>query len=193
MTVDQKLRVLCLVTLLFTCNIPDNETYYDAIGRCLTKNRQEGQKIIFTSSLSCLEGVGLPRFYARTCNGQKITNKVFSKSEFTLLNFWFIECPPCIEEIDELNIIDKQTNCSVISFCRNARDEVLNFKNHTKIDYEIVASSSHIIDEVFHLSYGYPTNILVDKRGNIVSVNLSLDEKSKSYAKILDLIGVKVK
>ena len=66
--------------------------------------------------LNCLVGDKLPKFKAGALNGDILSNKNLLSSEFNLFNFWFIGCPPCIEELDELNELKQRSNLSILSF-----------------------------------------------------------------------------
>jgi len=91
-----------------------------------------------------------------------------TKDKVVFLNFWFTTCPPCIREIPELNTIYQKykDNPDVVfaSVCRDNEERVISFIKKHPIDIPISVVSKNNID-VFNVD-GFPTNILIDKKGN---------------------------
>jgi thiol-disulfide isomerase/thioredoxin len=92
------------------------------------------------------------------------------KGKPTLINFWFTQCYPCLEEIPVLNKIKEEFKDKInfISITYDSKEKVL--KLFEKVKYDFV----HITDQkVFTKKMGiksYPQNYLVNKNGFIFSV-----------------------
>ncbi|MEM8584819.1 MAG: TlpA disulfide reductase family protein [Bacteroidota bacterium] len=85
-----------------------------------------------------------------------------------VLNFWFIGCRPCLEEIPELNeVYNEYAGNEDVVFASIALDELKKVRrklNKYSIQYPVVADGS-IASELFQV-IGYPTNIVIDREGN---------------------------
>ncbi|MCE3279292.1 MAG: alkyl hydroperoxide reductase/Thiol specific antioxidant/Mal allergen [Bacteroidetes bacterium] len=129
-------------------------------------------------------------FEGTLLNGQK-----FKLSEHTgkviLLNFWFIGCPPCMGEIPDINELHrtyKDSNVVLISLSTNSIKELNRFieGKHSrpieKIEYPILPDCRSI-SEKYQIT-GYPTNILIDKKGiiRLVSHGASIESLKKYIA-----------
>lgn len=92
------------------------------------------------------------------------------KGKVVVLNFWFIGCAPCRIEIPGLNEMIThydEEQVVFIAFALDAQEELENFLAESPFDY-------HIIPEAFDQAaaysvQGYPTHVIIDKRGNVRS------------------------
>ncbi|MBK7627461.1 MAG: TlpA family protein disulfide reductase [Bacteroidales bacterium] len=112
----------------------------------------------------------LPKFTLKDIN-----DKDFSSSQLigkpSLINFWSIQCAPCILEFPELDkLIDKYGNkVNFISISENSKSEVLNLLKQKPFHF-------------YHLVDGYdfkksilkdgsiPKNIFLDRNGNVFEI-----------------------
>ena len=115
------------------------------------------------------EGTTAPLFDAPTIDGRPISAKDL-KGKVLVLNFWFIGCPGCMEEIPKLNSLAGKyhgnDNVRFIAIAPNTSDELQKFLAKEKFDYEMVGSALSIAN-LFNFS-GYPRNIVIGKDGRIV-------------------------
>ncbi|WP_186461762.1 peroxiredoxin family protein [Mucilaginibacter pallidiroseus] len=89
------------------------------------------------------------------------------KGKVVVLNFWFIGCPPCRQEIPELNkIVDGHINNPNVVFLAiglDRRKDIQTFTGVNPFKYRQVASGQSAADIYgVHL---YPTNVVIDKTG----------------------------
>lgn len=90
------------------------------------------------------------------------------KGKIVVLNFWFIKCYPCVEEIPELNkIVSKYSNEDVefIAITFDKQDELKNFLNTHKFNYRIVSDGSVI--KKYQVNT-FPMHIVIDRKGEII-------------------------
>jgi thiol-disulfide isomerase/thioredoxin len=101
-------------------------------------------------------------------NGNKINLKSL-EGKPTMINLWFVHCPPCIEEIPELNRIKvnygDKVNFLAITFNDKEQVEKFLLKNAFRFTHIIDAQSE--INKINNKSY--PLNIYLDKDGIIKS------------------------
>lgn len=105
-------------------------------------------------------------FTATDINGNKITLSEL-KGKIVVLNFWFTQCKPCINEIPKLNkLADKYKNVVFISITFNKEEVVKKFlKNHI-FNYKHIAQNDLIIDD--YQASAFPTHLIIDQKGEII-------------------------
>nr|WP_199156352.1 TlpA disulfide reductase family protein [Pedobacter sp. ASV2] len=97
------------------------------------------------------------------------TGKVF------VLNFWFINCPPCKEEIPQLNNIVneyKDKNVVFLAIALDEKSDLKSFLKTTPFNYNIVDGGRYIANK--YDVKGYPTHVVIDKSGYIKFSTLGL-------------------
>jgi len=101
-------------------------------------------------------------------NGNKYDLKA-SQGKVIVINFWFINCPPCKQEIPELNqLFIKYKDNKDVLFLAIALDDKFDLKQFTKISpflYNIVPDGRYFADK--HGVTSYPTHLIVGKDGLI--------------------------
>jgi thiol-disulfide isomerase/thioredoxin len=83
----------------------------------------------------------------------------------TLLNVWFVNCPPCIAEMPVLNKIKEKyaEKVNFISITFEKKDEVLKFLKKHEYNFKHVAEAREYIDKLGIQSN--PQNIFIDRQG----------------------------
>jgi thiol-disulfide isomerase/thioredoxin len=105
-----------------------------------------------------------------------ITGKRWKMSELRdkilVLNFWFVECPPCIDEMPALNALQKEyaSNPDVVflSFANSKKDKIAKFLTTKTFTYSHIAEEQAAPMLKDWEVQGYPTNVVVN-RGKIIS------------------------
>ncbi|NVK52829.1 MAG: TlpA family protein disulfide reductase [Flavobacteriaceae bacterium] len=96
------------------------------------------------------------------------------KGKVVVMNFWFIACTPCVQEIPDLNeVVEKYLDRDDVVFLAFAKDtESLlgKFLAHTQFEYNIIPRATSI-SKLYNV-YAYPTHIVVDKKGMIQSTEV---------------------
>lgn len=104
-----------------------------------------------------------------TMDGKKYVLKDL-KGKVVVLNFWFINCPPCRMEIPHLNnMVEGFKERDDVIFLAVALDQSYDLKNFLKkmpFEYGIVDGGSYVVSQ-----YGinlFPTHVVVDKEGKVI-------------------------
>lgn len=106
-------------------------------------------------------------FTASDINGNEYTLS-YLKGKIIVMNFWFIECKPCLIEIPELNeLVEKYRNENVVflGFANNDKSKLVSFLTNKKFLYNIIPNSTKVIRD--YNVFSYPTHIIVDQEGKI--------------------------
>lgn len=102
-------------------------------------------------------------FNARDVNGQKVDFKTL-QGKVVVLNFWFIACAPCQQEIPELNqLVADNPDVVFIGFSTDLKYEVKDFLKATPFSYRQIYDARDDCNRYGVASY--PTNVVIDKNG----------------------------
>ena len=87
-----------------------------------------------------------------------------------VMNFWFINCGPCVVEIPILNelVADYKKNKDVVFLALSAQDTaaaIQDFLKETPFNYEHIPEAGAYAKELD--IYAYPTHLIIDQEGKI--------------------------
>jgi len=100
-------------------------------------------------------------------NGNKIDLKK-NEGKITVLNFWFINCPPCRMEIPELNSLVEKHGADSVRFVAIALDEKFaleEFLRTMPFHYKIVDQGRYLTEQ--YRIQSYPTHVVIDQEGKV--------------------------
>ena len=105
------------------------------------------------------------------------------KGKVVVINFWFMSCAPCIEEMPELNkLVEEYENNNDVLFLALTLDEkgsMLNkFLETNVFNYNIVPDSKDYIMKKLQVP-AFPTHIVLNKNSNVMLIFAWLDRVSK--------------
>lgn len=114
------------------------------------------------------------------------------KGKVVVINFWFVECKPCVMEMPELNkLVEKFNNKDVVflGFAMNEKDKIEQFLKKTKYKYNIIPGAKDVVS-----TYGvtsFPMHIVIDKNAIITfSVNglgpTTIEDLEKAIGMVLE-------
>jgi peroxiredoxin len=113
-------------------------------------------------------GEEIQSFNSHDINGNKISLKDL-KGKVVVLNFFFIGCPACMEEVPELNDVVNRykdnSNVVFVSISLDTKGYIKTFLNDTPFNYHIISEGTFLARK-----YGiglYPTNLVLDKEGKV--------------------------
>ncbi|MBP2642132.1 MAG: resA [Firmicutes bacterium] len=114
-------------------------------------------------------GVGspMPEFTLNALNGEPVT--VAPSDKVTIINFWATWCPPCRQEMPELNNFFLKHGDQVVFYSVNlgeTADKVNNFMYRNNYSIPTLLDSSNAVSDLYGVQY-IPTTIVVDRNGVI--------------------------
>ncbi len=108
------------------------------------------------------------------------------RGQVVVLNFWFIHCHACVQEMPELNQIKAEFKDKAVTFIGLTFDketETKAFLQNTKFDFHVIANAKNIFDQ-----YGIqpcPTTLVIDKTGKVIAYQIGYEPAGNiSQAKI---------
>lgn len=110
-----------------------------------------------------------PLFTTKDIEGQEVDLAAL-KGKVVVLNFWFIGCYACVQEMPELNETVQAYQRKDVVFLGLTFDKAQNtkaFLQRTRFDYRIIAEAKPIID--LYGGGGFPRNIVIDKTGTVIA------------------------
>lgn len=184
-----RLEFIIISLLLFSCKKPN----YEERIKLINANpivELIGTDSIFKFDFKLLEGVQFPEFSLKDINENTYTNEYF-KNKKTIIVFWFLGCPPCIEEIPHLNEF-YSTFCNdklpLISATFNDKKLILEDNKTREIKYPIIASAEIFLNNTLHYNFGYPLFFFIDEKGNIEKVFRCQTEGRNMIFEILKIL-----
>nr|WP_294948606.1 TlpA disulfide reductase family protein [uncultured Mucilaginibacter sp.] len=119
-------------------------------------------------STSFHNGLKMEPFKARDINGNKIDLKML-QGKIVVLNFWFIKCPACRDEMPELDQLATSyaadSDVVFIAISLDAKWKVKDFLKTTSFGYQQISDGNYYSNN-YQVDL-YPTNIVLDKSGVI--------------------------
>ena len=103
------------------------------------------------------------------------------KGKVVALNFWFVECKPCIMEMPELNELVEEFKGKEVVFLAiaiNNQKQLKKFLKKTDFKYKVISSGQSVSD-----SYGikgFPTNVIIDQNGLIQYASTGIGPNNKA-------------
>ena len=130
-------------------------------------------------------GTTAPNFIAKDLLGKMIDLNDL-KGKVVLLNFWFINCPPCRMEMPDLNELKEEYKNQEVAFIGITFDQpeqIKEFFKKTPFEFQIIPNAMPIIDD-YKIS-GYPTSIVIGKDGKVVDSKMggsfNIKEELKAF------------
>lgn len=107
-------------------------------------------------------------FKTTDIDGNKINTKSLG-GKIIVLNFWFIDCPPCRREMPELsklsNTYKSDSSIVFLAIALDKKYDIEKFLNGSGFGYTIIDNGKFISDQ-FRIN-SYPTNVIIDQNGKV--------------------------
>ena len=97
------------------------------------------------------------------------------KGKVIVINFWFVECKPCVMEMPELNkLVDKFKGEDVVflGFATNDKSKIESFLKSKTFNYNIIAGSGEIANS--YTVKAFPTHLIIDKNSIVTYSTVGL-------------------
>lgn len=132
-------------------------------------------------------GNKFPRLLLRNIKNEKTAISINDKKKYTLVDFWFSHCFPCISQFDELKSLFEKYNkkFDILSISVDDSSHVNDWKS-VIAKYNLPWKQYLDLNgkEATRLSINeFPTNFLLDKSGKIIATNIEPSELALTLQK----------
>ena len=148
--------------------------------RLATKEERKKMEALLSNQNNSDEMIGktaLP-FSAKDMN-EKVYSLDRLKGKIVVINFWFIACKPCIEEIPDMNeLVNKYQNKEIefLAFALDSKSKLEDFLIKNRFSYTIIPNS-FTVNSDYQIN-SYPTHIVIDKDSKIAHYSIGLGENT---------------
>jgi peroxiredoxin len=118
-------------------------------------------------AMQTMTGETAPDFILKDINGQ-IWKLSSLKGKVVVLNFWFISCPPCLQEMPKLNDLVKKYDGQEVIFLGltyNDQSRVETFLKGHEFRYTLLPSSQQV-DKTYQIN-SWPTSFVIGRDGKV--------------------------
>ena len=131
------------------------------------------------ASSAAAQGTAFPKFEGSDLEGNPVDNSLFAGNAFTVVNFWFNGCKPCVEELDDLNALNEEVkaqggevigiNTETLDGNQQGIDAAKKLLETTGASYRNIYFASGSEAGKFALNImAFPTTYVFDRDGNVV-------------------------
>ena len=118
------------------------------------------------ASSASAQGTTFPQFEGSDLEGNPVDNSLFAGNAFTVVNFWFNGCKPCVEELDDLNALNEKVKAQGGEVVGINTEKLLAAKGAS---YRNIYFASGSEAGKFALNImAFPTTYVFDRDGNVV-------------------------
>lgn len=132
------------------------------MARTLEELAEKGEK-----AMKAMIGKPAPDFTLRDINGNSLTLSSL-KGKIVVVNFWFTSCPPCVQEMPQLNGLVgkfKEKNVVFLALTFNDKKTVEAFLKEHTFSYSILPLSGQV-DKRYQIS-SWPTSFVIGRDGMV--------------------------
>lgn len=134
----------------------------------LTLQTAEEAKTQATNTYKINPGDAFPAFRKKDLTGHGISNKQLL-GRYSLINFYFAHCAPCVKEIPDLNALaGNHTDMNFIAITFDSNAETRAFVSERKFNWKILADDKAFISKLGVRAY--PAFMVLDPKGKVIAI-----------------------
>ncbi|MBP2634977.1 MAG: resA [Firmicutes bacterium] len=137
----------------------------EKVGSSQPNNEASGNSLAAEAGVTV--GKRLPEFMLGTLQGKEI--KVAAGGQPMILNFWATWCPPCRQEMPELEKFSRKYSGKVTFYAINIQesgDKITEFMTQNQYSMEVLIDKDGAVARSFRVN-AIPTTLVIDKLGII--------------------------
>ena len=153
------------------------------------------------ASSAAAQGTAFPKFEGSDLEGNPVDNSLFAGNAFTVVNFWFNGCKPCVQELDDLNALNERIkaqggevvgiNVETLSGNEQGIELAKQILEMTGAKYRNIYFDANSEAGTFALGImAFPTTYVFDRNGRIVGEPLlggiDIEQNMETLQKLID-------
>lgn len=142
-----------------------------------------------------------PQFEGKDLDGNSVSSSLFADNAFTVVNFWFNGCKPCVQELDDLNALNERIkaqggevvgiNVETLSGNEQGIELAKQILEMTGAKYRNIYFDANSEAGTFALGImAFPTTYVFDRNGRIVGEPLlggiDIEQNMETLQKLID-------
>ena len=154
-----------------------------------------------TSQSAAENGSTFPQFEGKDLDGNSVDSSLFANNAFTVVNFWFNGCKPCVQELDDLNALNERIkaqggevvgiNVETLSGNEQGIELAKQILEMTGAKYRNIYFDANSEAGTFALGImAFPTTYVFDRNGRIVGEPLlggiDIEQNMETLQKLID-------
>ena len=154
-----------------------------------------------TSQSAAENGSTFPQFEGKDLDGNSVDSSLFANNAFTVVNFWFNGCKPCVQELDDLNALNERIkaqggevvgiNVETLSGNEQGIELAKQILEMTGAKYRNIYFDANSEAGTFALGImAFPTTYVFDRNGRIVGEPLlggiDVEQNMETLQKLID-------
>jgi thiol-disulfide isomerase/thioredoxin len=146
------------------------QNFHDGLGKFSKDKAQTEVERRYAVLNECIRGQKFPAFRMATYNGEKYSSEE-NAGKVVLLNFWITKSPTSVAAIPYLNELAgeyKDKDFVILSFAADQLPPLETFLATHPVKYRVFGKTRDLINHQFNTVIGYPTNIILNKKGEVV-------------------------
>lgn len=163
--------LIILIVSLFIMNASAQESFNECFKNNLVRMDslyKIGESFSWEEWKTCVIDKPMPNFTATSISGDTIEMSRLN-GKVVVINFWFIDCHPCIAELPGLNkLVDEYKKKDIVFLAitwETVKRLQSEFTPKFKLDFTIIPIAREIINGL--IASGYPTTYIIDQQGII--------------------------
>jgi thiol-disulfide isomerase/thioredoxin len=162
------------------------KNFHEGLGSFSREKAQTEIERRYSVLNECMKGQKFPAFNLTTYDGSKYTSEQ-NRNKVVLLNFWFTKSPTSVAAIPYLNELAdeyKGKDFVILSFSTDGFAVLSSFLKEHPVKFRVFDKSRDLINHQFYTLLGYPTNIFLNKQGEVVDYQVGGSIKPEELSKI---------
>ena len=141
----------------------------------------------------------LPQMETEDLDGNAVSGNALLSDTLTVVNLWGTWCPPCIEELPELEILSQTYSAQGVTVIGVLQDGVDDYGEKQDdiiaaaktiledagVTYPMILPDAVFTDVVLSQVYAFPTTFFLDQEGNVVKTVVGSNTAEK-WSEIVD-------
>ncbi|WDV46717.1 TlpA disulfide reductase family protein [Clostridiaceae bacterium M8S5] len=148
-----------------------------------------------------IAGITIPDFKTTDLDGKEITNEIFKDSKITMINVWGTFCPPCIEEMPDLQKLydySQKKDINIIGIVADVKkdentDKAKEIVKEAGVKYTNILVEEVLMNKVLKDFQYVPTSIFVDAKGKVLDTFKVGSATYEEYKVIIDKLAESIK
>jgi len=166
----KNLFLFIAIVFIFTQNIFAQESsFLQNVKTCYEQDSFKDFMYRIKQEHNCFLGQEIPDFTKKDIKDNLIRKKDII-GKVTVINFWFTACPPCLDELPDLNKLASEFSegqCVFIAPSTDDKKMINEYLKNYEFNYIIIPDANSWFREELGSFSGFPTTMVLDKKGII--------------------------